>query len=271
MDDTTHSGHAWRTADGRLVRVYDDTAALSEAAATVVAGVLREAVAARGVATLCLAGGSTPRALHQRLAAAHRDDVPWARTTVVFGDERCVPPEHEASNYGMARDTLLSRVPVPAERVHRIRGELAPAAAADDYDRTLRRALGGAPPDARPAAALDAPLLDVTILGVGADGHTASLFPGDPALGERERWAVAVTAPAYVAEPRARVTLTLPLLRASRLVLVLVAGATKRDAVQAALGDEATVPAGLVRAVGRTLWMVDEEAVAMASDAGRRP
>ena len=267
----THDAHAhgshrvWHTDDGRLARIYDDTEALSIAAAVLVAGALREAVDAHGTATLCLAGGSTPRALHERLAAAHRDDAPWARTTVLFGDERCVPPDDAASNYRMAHETLLSRVPVPAGRVHRIRGELPPDAAADDYDRTLRRVLGapdtsGGAADARPASALDAPLFDVMLLGVGEDGHTASLFPGDAALDERARWAMAVTAPAYVAEPRARVTLTPPLLAASRLVLVLVAGAGKRDAVRAALRANATVPAGRVHAMGRTLWMMDEAA-----------
>ena len=250
-----------RLDDGRDVEVYATAEALADGAAAVVAAALREAVERRGEARVVLAGGSTPRALYARLAAGGGGEVPWARVVVLFGDERCVPPAHAASNYRMAQETLLGRVPVAPARVHRVHGELAPEAAADAYERTLRELL---------APAGDAPLLDVVLLGVGADGHTASLFPGDAAVDERARWALPVVAPDYVGEPRERVTLTRPLLESARLLLFLVAGAEKRDAVARALGADATVPAGRLRAVGGTLWMTDAAAVGAPREGERR-
>jgi 6-phosphogluconolactonase len=256
---------AERLADGREVVVHDTRDGLAWDAMMLTASTLAVAAGAGRRPALALAGGSTPRALYERLGR-EVDQMPWRHTTIVFGDERCVPPDHPASNYRMARETLLSHQYVRDATVHRVRGELPPDEAADDYDRALRRAIGVAGPDGapdpRPAAALDAPLLDVVLLGVGADGHTASLFAGSAALDERARWAVAVVAPPHVPEPRARVTLTLPVLAAARLVLVLAAGADKRDAVRDALrgGTGAPSPAGRVRALGRTVWMLDEAA-----------
>lgn len=252
-----------RLADGREVRVYETPAELARAGAELVADALRDAVAARGRATICLAGGSTPRALYAALAAARSAEACWMRTSVVFGDERCVPPDDAASNYRMAHETLLSRVPIPLPRVHRIRGELPPTVAADAYERALRAAFGGTRgPNTLAAVELRAPLLDVTLLGIGTDGHTASLFPGSPALYERTRWAVAVEAPASAAGTRERVTLTLPLLAASQLVVVLAAGADKGPAVRSALepADGDVPPAGRVHALGRTCWLLDAAA-----------
>jgi 6-phosphogluconolactonase len=254
---------AGRLADGREVAVYGSLDELSMAGAAMVARALADADAGRGRAVLALAGGSTPRALHERLAAAHRDDVPGGRTTVVFGDDRCVPPTDAGSNYRMAHETLLAHVPVRPALVHRVAGELPLSEAADAYDALMRQAIGAGADDRRPAHALDAPLLDVTMLGVGEDGHTASLFPGAATLDERARWAVAATAPAGVPGPRARVTLTLPVLDASRLVLVLVSGAGKREAVRAALLDTSSpspLPSARVRAMGRTVWLLDGSA-----------
>lgn len=265
MSDGPQPRRVERLDDGREVVVYDTLDGLSRGAMTLAASALAMAAGGGRRPVLALAGGSTPRALHERLAE-EADQMPWARTIVVFGDERCVPPGHPASNYRMARETLLEHARVRDATVHRVRGELPPDEAADDYDRTLRRAIGVAGPDGapdpRPAAALDAPLLDVVLLGVGADGHTASLFAGSAALDERARWAVAVTAPPHVPEPRARVTLTLPVIAAARLVLVLVAGAGKRDAVRDALlgGAGAPSPAARVRALGRTVWLLDAAA-----------
>ncbi|HEX6630999.1 MAG TPA: 6-phosphogluconolactonase [Gemmatimonadaceae bacterium] len=255
-----------RLADGREVRVYETPADLAAAGAGMVADALRDAVAARGRAALCLAGGSTPRALYVALATARQVEACWPRTSAIFGDERCVPPDDPASNYRMARESLLARVPIPPPRVHRVRGELPPGVAADAYERTLRTAFGGAQgPNPLAASALRTPLVDVTLLGVGADGHTASLFPGSPALHERTRWAVAVEAPESAAGARERVTLTLPLLAAAPLVVVLAAGADKGPAVRAALEatDGDAPPAGRVRALGgagRTCWLLDAAA-----------
>ena len=148
--------------------------------------------------TLALAGGRTPRALYERLADA---DLPWSEMEVGFGDERCVPPSDERSNYRMAREALLSRVPA---RVHRMGTTPCDGA---PYEAILRRLLG------------DSASFDLVLLGLGADGHTASLFPGDPALDERERWVVAVQRP-----DGRRLTLTLPVLSAARTVLFLVEG-----------------------------------------------
>ena len=185
--------------------------------------------------TVVLAGGSTPRALYERLA---QSDLPWSSMDVFFGDERCVPPDHPDSNYRMAREALLSKVPA---RVHRMKGETCDAAA---YERALRRIFGAGPPT-----------FDLVILGLGSDGHTASLFQGDPALGERERWVVRVARPDH-----SRITLTLPVLSAAREVLFLVAGAGKREALQRLLAREA-VPAALVEAEHVTV-IADPEAAA---------
>jgi 6-phosphogluconolactonase len=255
------------------IHVYASTAALYEAAAERVAADLAAALEGRralrdATASLALAGGSTPRPLYERLAAEpYRSVVPWGRVEVFWGDERCVPADHPASNYRMAREALLDHVPVAAERVHRWRGELAPRQAARLYAQELEAVLG------RP------PRLDLVLLGLGADGHTASLFPAafaaavedggdgdvsdDPHPG---RWTAPATAPA---EPRQRVTLTLSTLAAARRVLFLVAGADKAAAVARTLtpptptprGGEAPTPARRVRpADGDVLWLLDAAA-----------
>ena len=212
-------------------------------------------MAARGAFTLALPGGTTPGALYALLAdpaAALAARMPWERTQVFFGDERHVPPGHPDSNYGMAREALLARVPVPAENVHRIRGELPDAAgAAAAYERELRAVLG------------PVPVLDLMLLGLGEDGHTASLFPGSPALEERERWVVA----AWVERLGAwRITLTLPVLERAREVVFLVCGAGKAAALRRALrgtAEDKPVPAARVRPRdGRTLWLADRAAAA---------
>jgi 6-phosphogluconolactonase len=183
--------------------------------------------------TWALAGGSTPRALYERLGEL---DLPWREVECFFGDERCVPPEHEALNYRMVSRALLGRV---RPRLHPM-----PFAtcAPESYEALLRARLG------------PAPSLDVALLGLGADGHTASLFPGDPALEERERLVVRVERPDY-----ARLTMTLPLLSASRLALFLVTSEAKRAALRSLLGGE-PIPASLVRA-GRVVVVADPEAM----------
>jgi 6-phosphogluconolactonase len=195
--------------------VHVDAAALVDDAAARVQAAAHAAVAARSRFVVALAGGSTPRALHARLVALGADALPWPATHVVFGDERCVPPDDAASNYGMARDTLLAHVPVPAAQVHRMEGERPPAEAARRYEAALR-ALAGADEGIGDGA----PFIDLLLLGMGADAHTASLFPGAATLAERARWVVPAEAPAGVT-PRQRLTLTLPALARARTVLVL--------------------------------------------------
>ncbi|HET7457417.1 MAG TPA: 6-phosphogluconolactonase [Gemmatimonadaceae bacterium] len=242
----------------RRVRVFEDLAAMSNAVAGALARAAEAAVAERGRFVIALAGGETPRALYRVLAERYGDRAFWGATHVFFGDERCVPPDDPASNYAMAEHELLSRVAVSDDRVYRVVGEAVPDDAARVYDALLHRTLGGGGDGAAAAT------FDVALLGVGADGHTASLFPGDDAaLDEHERWALAVRAPASYA-PRDRITLTLPALNASRAVWVLAAGAGKAPAVRAALAaDDAgaeEIPASLVHGTAETVWHLDRAA-----------
>jgi 6-phosphogluconolactonase len=235
------------------VLVAADRATLMNAAAEEVASRAAAAVAARGRFAVALAGGSTPRTLYALLAdpaAPYRERMPWAATHVFFGDERCVPPSDAASNYGMAWRALLSRVPVPHANVHRMRGELEPDEAARDYERELGQVFP-------PSAGL--PRFDVILLGLGGDGHTASLFPGTAALEERERLAVANASP----DGLARVTLTYPVLDAARSVLFVVAGDEKAERVADVLERGADLPAARVApADGELLWLLDASAAA---------
>jgi 6-phosphogluconolactonase len=185
--------------------------------------------------TVALAGGSTPRLLYERLAIC---SFPWADTDIFFDDERCVPPEHEASNFRMANEALLAKVPA---RVHRMRGETCDAAA---YEDELSNVFG-----------TGLPQFDLVLLGLGEDGHTASLFPGDPALDVTDRWVVRVERPDH-----ARLTLTLPVLSAAKAVMFLVSGASKRAALRNLLAG-ADIPAARVRAE-QVIVIVDREAAA---------
>ncbi|MEA2375658.1 MAG: 6-phosphogluconolactonase [Thermoleophilaceae bacterium] len=196
---------------------------------------LAEAVAAGG--HIVLTGGSTPKACYERLAAM---DLDWSGATLWFSDERCVPPDDELSNYGMARKALLDRLPKIADggpAVKRIAGERGPGAAADDYERELRETLGE-----------ELPRLDLVLLGLGPDAHVASLFPGQSSLNVQDRLAVGVEEAGM--EPYVpRVSLTLPVLNAARSVVFLVSGADKAEAVARAFAGEPTpdAPGSLVR------------------------
>ena len=235
------------------VIVVADQEALAETAAQLVVDVAAEAVDARGRFSLVLAGGATPRATYRRLAQSPlRDRVAWRRARVFFGDERAVPPEHPESNYRMAYETLLSRVDVPATQVFRIRAEADDTdAAAAEYARTLGEVLG--------TRRGELPRFDLVLLGLGVDGHTASLFPGSPVVREVFRPVAAVHA-AAAAIPE-RITLTLPVINAAACVVYLVAGAEKAKVVRAVLADQATVPAAMVRPENGTLvWLLDRAA-----------
>jgi 6-phosphogluconolactonase len=195
---------------------------------------VRLADAAGAGGHVALSGGSTPRAAYERLASM---DVDWAGATLWFGDERCVPPDHEHSNYRMTREALLDRIEGEGPAVERIEGERGPHDGAADYERRLRQSFGDG-----------VPRLDLILNGLGPDAHTASLFPGDAALGERERLAVGVDTPG-MAPLVSRVTLTLPVMNAARAVLFLVSGEDKAEAVARAFSGAAdpSAPAGLVR------------------------
>jgi 6-phosphogluconolactonase len=245
------------------IRIVDDPGALAEVAAREVLEVARAAVAARGRFTVALAAGSTPRETYRRLAQPPvAVQMPWDRTLVFFGDERGVPPDHPDSNYGMAYAALLSQVPIPRERVFRIPGEATDAdAVAAEYARALAEALG--------VRRGEVPRLDLILLGLGVDGHTASLFPGSPVLKETFRTVVAVHAAA--ASIPQRFTLTYPILNAAACVIYLASGAEKAKVVKAALGERASgLPAAMVRpANGRLLWILDRAAASLLT--ARRP
>ena len=232
--------------------VLADTAALARHAAELI---VAEAAEVPGRFALSLSGGSTPKVLYALLATPEFSDrMPWTRTHLFWGDERCVPHDHADSNYRMTREALLDHVPIPPENVHAVPGDATPAEAARLCDRTLRTYYGRENLDAA------RPLFDVTLLGLGEDGHTASLFPRSPALDETLAWVVAVDSPggANVAQPR--ITMTLPAIASSGTVLFLAAGAGKRTILQRVWQGDHDLPAARVRAMGRTLWVVDRAA-----------
>lgn len=244
---------------GPEVRIADDPEATARMAADAVLAVIRDAVAERGHATIALSGGTTPALLYRRLAAAGGSAAPWDRVRFFFGDERCVAPDAPESNYALALRELLEPLDVPVTAVERIEGERRPIeAAAEQYEARLRQQFGTA--DAT---------FDLVLLGMGADGHTASLFAGSGALEESTRGVVPVMAPAGYA-PTERITLTLPVILKARAVFFLVTGAGKRSAVRSALTSPSPthdLPAGRVRPTGRLTWFLDAAAAGSAISA----
>lgn len=249
----------------RDVHVYADADALARAAADRIIAAARAAVAAKGWFSLALGGGRTPRGTYVRVARSARASIDWPAVHVFWSDERCVPPDHAESNYAAAHGTLLHHVGVRPERVHRIRGELGPADAAADYDARLSAFLGAPSPAALHARGRAG--LDLVMLGVGADAHTASLFPSSPAL-LASGWATAAVAPPG-ASVRDRVSLTLAAIGMARVALVLVAGKDKAAAVVASLrahpDDPDAPPAARVRALDHTIWLLDAAAAGTAA------
>ena len=224
---------------------------VAEAAAEFVATAVAETQEERF--TIALAGGSTPRRLYQLLAAApYVESIAWSRWHVFWGDERCVPPEHPDSNYRMAGEALLDHVPLLADQIHRLRGEAAPQEAAEEYERELQRVFQAS-----------MPVFDLLLLGLGEDGHTASLFPRTAALQEGERLVAANWAPQFEAH---RLTFTVPLINAARRVVFLVADAAKAKALRQVLTPvptEQPLPAAMVRPTPGVLhWFVTSEAAA---------
>jgi 6-phosphogluconolactonase len=242
------------------VEISADAEALARRAAD---WLIAAAKATDGNFAIALSGGSTPRRLYELLARApYRDAVPWRRAQLFWGDERFVPMSDARSNYRLAHEALLSHVPIAAANVHPIPTEgTTPADAALAYQRTLKSYYGADQLD--PAR----PLFDVTLLGLGEDGHTASLFPGTQALSERERWVVAVTDGG--AEPR--ISLTYPPLESSRHVIFLVAGEEKRAVFERARRGDQELPAVRLRPTGTLLWLADAAAAGgMSSGRGSR-
>jgi 6-phosphogluconolactonase len=237
------------------IKVCDDEEELAVAAADLFVERSEQALGRRGRFLVALSGGKTPRRLYALLASpAYCDRVNWKKTEVFWVDEQCVPPEHSESNYRMANDLLLSKVPLEEKQIHRIRGEEDPEIAAKDY---------GAEVWAYMPKSLYT--FDLAVLGMGIEGHTASLFPGDPAVSETERAAVVVDPRG---QPHPRISVTLPVLNHVVTALFLVAGPEKAAAVREILdeGNPKRYPAGLVLpANGEVVWYLDSKAASLLS------
>jgi len=234
-------------------RISPDSDALSRAALQELLRIVSDAVKDRGRFAVALAGGHTPAKLYRLWAQGGKvsTGTPWDRVHLFWGDERYVQHDDPASNYRMARESLIAHVPIPTENVHPMPTDAPqPEKAAEAYEAELRRFFGAG-----------APAFDLQLLGLGVEGHTASLFPGSPALEERERWVAAVEAPA---KPPQRLTLTLPVLNQARNTFFLVAGADKQAIIRA-LQDQSTegpgpYPAARIQPSGPVVWFLDKAA-----------
>jgi 6-phosphogluconolactonase len=232
------------------VTVLDDAQAVARHAAAWLAKKL--GAGTQDASAVCLSGGATPRILYETLAQPlYREAMPWKSIHWFWCDERFVPSADPRSNYGMVQKLLLDRAAIPRENIHAIpTGPDTPEAAAAAYEEELKRFYGAR------TLATDRPLFEVTFLGVGEDGHTASLFPGSPVLQERSRWAAAVRD----AQSEARITLTYPVLESSRDVAFLVTGAAKRKIMDKIRDGATDAPAARLRPAGRLHWFVDRAA-----------
>jgi 6-phosphogluconolactonase len=238
----------------RNVIVCRDIQELSQKAAAEFIRLAQEAVGRTGRFTVALSGGSTPLALYSLLASpGYCERIPWSQVHLYFGDERCVPPQHADSNFHMVQETLLAKIILPRENCYRIAGELDPAVAAADYEQQLRKLFGV------PAGGV--PRFDLMLLGLGVEGHTASLFPGSDALTDQQHLVVAT----FVEKLQAhRVTLTLPVINHAAQVLFLVAGKDKAPVVEQIVGtlpEAAELPAARVQPIdGGLIWLITQDA-----------
>lgn len=239
----------------RTVRIFEDTAELYDAAASGTLQAAKDAVARRRRFLLVLAGGETPKPLYTRLSSESlRSAFPWDATHVFWGDERAVPPDDEQSNYGMTVQYLLENVPLSPENIHRIRGELGASAAAREYASELQKMSD---------KGLAWPRFDLVLLGLGSDGHTASLFPGSTHPSRSAQATLAVTG-SYDQRPTSRITLTPPVFNSAREIYFLVAGERKATVVANVLeGDTSAVryPARRIKpSRGSVTWFIDRAA-----------
>lgn len=237
-----------------MIRVCSDLEALSHATAELIAAEARQAVKARGRFVVALAGGNTPQRTYELLARQPlREQVPWLKTHVFWGDERCVPADDPRYNARMACQALLDHVPVPSAHVHPMICNGSPREAAAEYEALLRGFF-----------AASRPRFDLVLLGLGENGHTASLFPGTSALGEQQRWVAAV----YVAEEGLhRLSLTAPAINQAALVVFLVSGSAKAPILRKVLEetqDPGGIPARMIKPLdGGLLWLVDRDAASL--------
>jgi 6-phosphogluconolactonase len=234
------------------IRIFDDPAKLFQGAAEEFVSQATTAVRSRGRFTVALSGGSTPKSLYALLA--QNPSLAWDKIHFFFGDERHVPPDNPESNYRMVRESLLSKVPIPPTNVFRVPGELPNASdAAKDYEQTLRRFFN--------ALANGLPRFDLILLGMGPDGHTASLFPGIPALQEKSRWVISDWVEKFKTD---RITLTLPVINNAAVVMFLVSGQDKALTLKEVLEGQQPgelFPSKLVKPTdGQLIWMIDRAA-----------
>jgi 6-phosphogluconolactonase len=241
--------------DSALVHVYADPPALCRSAAAAVASLVQSAVENKGRFSVALAGGNTPRGVYRILASDSRLRRLWDRIYLFWGDERFVPADDRLSNYGMVKRELLDRIQIPEANIHPISTDFPdPEAAASAYERDLRSFFHSTEPS-----------FDLILLGMGGDGHIASLFPGTPSLAEKERWVIAVRTDSV---PPIRISLTLPVINVAHRIMVLVTGRKKKTAVQQVLFDDVSensvLPARLLRPSGELHWLLDREAAGKA-------
>lgn len=239
------------------VRVYQDEVALSQAAMEWVVRCSAQAIRQHGSFSLALSGGSTPRRTFELLASeANLGRINWQKTFIFWGDERDVPPDHPESNYRMARQALLDHAPIPADHIYRMQGEITPQIAADVYERILRAHFA-----TMRGGQLSGTTFDLVLLGLGSDGHTASLFPGTEALEISDRWVSANFVPQL---DTWRLTLTLPCINAARNVAFLISGENKAQRLGQVIHKDAeptNLPAARVQPrPGKLVWLVDEAA-----------
>lgn len=240
------------THPGSEIQVLADASAMAEFASAQMIQIAKDAIAARGRFCIALAGGSTPHLLYTLLNQPKKmAQIDWSNVLVYWGDERCVPPDDPDSNYLMARQALLDHVPLPAENVHRICGELEPERAAQMYQAELRQVSPGA----------KIPRFDLVLLGLGEDGHTASLFPGSSAIAETKRWVVSVEHTVPPPPLVTRISLTLPVFNAAANLIFLVSGSRKAgifSRLMQKIDRPNGLPAQLIRPKnGHLVWVVD--------------
>jgi 6-phosphogluconolactonase len=240
------------------IKIFDDRNALNAAAAGLWQCTANDAIRARGRFSVALSGGSTPKPLYELLAQPPwKESLPWSKTHVFWGDERNLPADAPDSNFRMVNQALLSKIKIPAENIHRVRTELkAPEKVAADYERTLREFF--------PGAASDWPQIDLNLLGLGENGHTASLFPHTPVLHDDKHWVAGL----YIEEVKMeRITMTTPAINHSRNIVFLVSGASKAQVVHDILHgprDPERLPAQLIQAeAGSVIWLLDRPAAGL--------
>ena len=243
----------------RGARVFADLDQLSRAVSEECVRAANEAVRARGRCLIALSGGHTPSRAYQIWSTEYREKMPWVKTHFFWGDERFVGADDPKSNYRMTREALFKNVRVPPENIHPIQTDFPQAdLAAQEYEKVLRTFVAETEPS-----------FDVVLLGLGVEGHTASLFPGSPALEEQKRWVVSVRAPA---DPPVRISLTFPVLRRARATYFLVAGADKREIVatlrRGSPAEMQNLPVAMLRPEGEEVWFLDRAADGAVSQKG---